>query len=165
MSTNQKFPAIVDELVTENSLSNFGEVAQTDQAIEDRLREISVADLFAEKITDKNLAKCCLSGLWLLHHFLDDSHDISQDIKTAEGSYWHGIMHRLEGDFGNSKYWYRQVGDHPVFLDTAQRLGVEQFDPYAFVDQCQSKNSKSEVQKIASAEWQALFEYCYHNAT
>ena len=29
-------------------------------------------------------------------------------------AYWHAIMHRREGDFSNSKYWYARCADHPV---------------------------------------------------
>ncbi len=52
------------------------------------------------------------SALWLLSGELDRSHTISQQFESAEGSYWHGIMHRREGDFGNAKYWFRRVGSH-----------------------------------------------------
>jgi hypothetical protein len=51
--------------------------------------------------------RLCMSGLWLLAGDLDRSHTISQGIGSAEGSFWHGIMHRREGDFSNSKYWFR----------------------------------------------------------
>ena len=44
------------------------------------------------------------SGLWLYVDELDRSHRISQQIPDATGSFWHGIMHRREGDFGNSHY-------------------------------------------------------------
>ena len=47
-------------------------------------------------------------ALWL-YGFLDESHSIAQGIDSAEGSYWHALMHRSEGDFSNSKYWYRRV--------------------------------------------------------
>ena len=45
----------------------------------------------------------CLSGLWLVAGDIDESHTISQDLGSAEGSFLHGIMHRREGDFGNAK--------------------------------------------------------------
>lgn len=69
------------------------------------------------RIRDREMVDCCLAGLWLLHDFLDESHTISQGIETSSGSYWHGIMHRREPDFWNSKYWFRRVGRHPVFPD------------------------------------------------
>ena len=53
-------------------------------------------------------------ALWL-YGFLDESHSIAQGIDSPEGSYWHALMHRSEGDFSNSKYWYRRVGRHAIF--------------------------------------------------
>ena len=59
-----------------------------------------------------DLSPACRAGLWLLHDFLDQSHTISQDLETKEGSFWHAIMHRREPDASNSKYWWRIVGAH-----------------------------------------------------
>src|SRR6476661_1793936 len=57
----------------------------------------------SQRIADREMASCCLAGMWLLHDYLDESHNISQRIDTPEGSYWHAIMHRREGDFSNAK--------------------------------------------------------------
>ncbi|SVE48716.1 uncharacterized protein METZ01_LOCUS501570, partial [marine metagenome] len=54
------------------------------------------------------------SALWLYVDDLDRSHTCSQSIDDTTGSYWHGIMHRREGDFSNSHYWFRKVGNHPA---------------------------------------------------
>ena len=45
------------------------------------------------------------TGLWLYHDGLDESHAISQELDTAEGSFWHAIMHRREPDASSWKYW------------------------------------------------------------
>ena len=54
--------------------------------------------------------EAALSGLYLYFCAYDQSHSISQDISSVEGSFWHGIMHRQEPDPGNAGYWFRRVG-------------------------------------------------------
>jgi hypothetical protein len=66
-------------------------------------------------------ADLILAGLWLLEGDLDASHELSQKWETPTGSYWHAIMHRREGDFGNSKYWYRRIRKHPA-AESFQKL-------------------------------------------
>ncbi len=106
----------------------------------------------------RSLALC---GLWLLAGELDRSHSISQDIRSSDGSFWHGIMHRREGDFGNSKYWFRRVGSHPV-LEQLPRLSEGDYaDPFDFVDECsralgKGGESYQRCQRAQWIEWQAL---------
>ncbi|CAH1211693.1 hypothetical protein PAECIP111893_03458 [Paenibacillus plantiphilus] len=55
------------------------------------------------------------AGLHLCNDSLDRSHSYSQEIEDdAAGCYWHGLMHRMEGDYSNSKYWFYQAGSHPA---------------------------------------------------
>ncbi|WP_261301892.1 hypothetical protein [Paenibacillus andongensis] len=60
------------------------------------------------------------AGLFLLNESLDKSHDIAQEITNATGSYWHALMHRMEGDYSNAKYWFNDVGHHPIFSNLLQ---------------------------------------------
>ena len=119
-----------------------------------------------------------LSGLWLYFSCFDESHRISQDLHTAEGSFWHAIAHRREPDAGNSGYWFRRVGSHPIFpallhraseivrgSDAPLKLG-SRWDPFAFIDYCETARTRpgSYDERIAMeiqlAEWQILFDYC-----
>jgi hypothetical protein len=159
-------PASAIDLVTRDAFENYT-VSGPDPNLESILGGLKVDDLFPDGSSDQNLAKCCLAGLWLLHNFLEQSHQISQGVHTREGSSWHAIMHRLEGDFWNSKYWYRKVGDHPVFSSLP---GEGIWNPNDFVDQCESAQSAGgeaarTVQQTAVSEWKALFEYCFNQAT
>jgi hypothetical protein len=134
-------------------------------------------------IADDDMARACLAGLWLYHDFLDKSHRISQEIETKTGSYWHGIMHRREGDFDNAKYWFRRVGRHEICesltmaarefaaaspAPIAQAFARGGWDAYRFVDQCQAVSAGSDEEsllcQIAHREWQLLFDFCYRHA-
>lgn len=64
-----------------------------------------------------------MAGLHLRNDSLDASHSYAQEIEhDATGAYWHGLMHRMEGDFYNSKYWFRQAGCHPAMERTRQHV-------------------------------------------
>jgi hypothetical protein len=152
----------------------------------EKLRALTDAVLFDQRrVVDADMARCCHAGLWLLHDFLDESHAISQDIATPSGSYWHGIMHRREPDFGNAKYWFRRVGRHSVFpllLESARALSkssppaaasrlsrlvdADSWDPFRFVDLCESSWKNHDelamaCRQIAQLEWDLLFDHCY----
>ena len=121
---------------------------------------------------DRSMAMACISALWLLHDFLHESHEISQDIDTPTGSYWHGIMHRREPDPDNAKYWFRRIGAHPVVEmlgSEAPQLGYPYQNPLVFVDFCERvRGSASDDEMLARRvqllEWQLLFDWCYRKA-
>ena len=141
-----------------------------DEANRAALESLTLESAFADtKIVDPDMAHCCISAVWLLHDFLDDSHTISQSIITTTGSYWHGIMHRREGDFSNSKYWFRKVGEHPIFGQLAELTDHGQWDPFAFVDACQAAvhstgDDTRRCRELQQQEWEILFDYCYQAA-
>ncbi|HEY3788482.1 MAG TPA: hypothetical protein VGL71_06485 [Urbifossiella sp.] len=119
-----------------------------------------------------DLSRLCRAGLWLSHDFLDESHAISQELETAEGSFWHAIMHRREPDASNSKYWWRRVGPHPVLkrlISEAPSIGYNYTNPLDFVDLCErvrGTNSAEEMlaRRVQILEWQLLFDHCFHLA-
>jgi hypothetical protein len=126
-------------------------------------------------------AAAVLSALWLWHDYLDESHTISQQIQSDTGSFWHAIMHRREGDFSNSKYWYARCEGHPA-LATLNRaaedvtksapadkrilkLTANGWDARSFVDLVQEVHNQPNDPRHALAvslqqvEWRVLFDH------
>ena len=109
----------------------------------------------------------------------EKAHAGAQDLATAEGSFWHGILHRQEEDWGNAEYWFRRVGRHAVYDalygDAREvllrnesgrwQLGRE-WDPIQFIRWCEEaakKGSAAEraaITEIQVAEWRRLFAWC-----
>jgi hypothetical protein len=121
--------------------------------------------------------EAAVSGLLLLAGCWDESHELSQNIASPEGSYWHGIAHRIEPDSSNSAYWFRRVGEHPIFRELHRRASdiLERgapwqlkpaWDPFLFIEWCNEarqapgSDKESVALKIQRAEWELLFEWC-----
>src|SRR5579871_5932029 len=78
------------------------------------LAGLKAEQLFGIPVKHPDDALAALSGLWLWVDALDECHKIAQDLVSPTGSFWHAIMHRREGDFSNSKYWYHRCPNHHV---------------------------------------------------
>jgi hypothetical protein len=140
-----------------------------------QLAAVSNADLFiGHAIASAAMADACRSGLLLRLNDLDAAHELSQQIHSPTGSLWHAIMHRREGDFSNSKYWLRRVGQHEVFRELADSASAidpasSSWDAFAFVDFVENiergaDDRRSLAEKIQHREWSLLFDYCWQKA-
>jgi hypothetical protein len=124
---------------------------------------LSPAALFDTKLTavidklDVPLAsKACLH---LLNDDLTRSHEIVQAQEgVATFDYLHAIVHRREGDYSNSKYWFRQVGAHPVW---AEVYGSDPAAPVRFVDRCREagKTPSRELERVQLQELSVLLQH------
>ncbi len=164
--------AFLRDFLAEAPLNPLGP-GEPNRALIKKARATKPSEIFGgTPIRDEAMANALFAGLCLLADDLERSHEISQDISTPTGSYWHGIMHRREPDYGNAKYWFHRVGRHPVYDDvssSARELAAEQagalagvedeaallrsdtWDPERFVDLCAitAKWSKREERSVA----------------
>ena len=55
----------------------------------------------------------------------DEAHRIVQAEKDADAAWVHAWLHRLRGDFGNARYWYRRAGrDEPDGTAEQERQAI-----------------------------------------
>lgn len=132
-----------------------------------------------ESFPNARNADAAQAALLLLHGCWEASHNLIDDNETAEGRYVHAIVHRIEPDAGNSAYWFRQFGEHPVFRPLHQRVqqilqehpvaGWElkpAWDPYLFNEWCEEarrapgSDKETVALAIQQAEWELLFAWC-----
>jgi len=79
------------------------------------IAKLPLAELAGDRPDDAANAQALIAALHLWNDSLDAAHMLVQDLTASTGSALHGIMHRLEGDYGNAKYWFRRAGDHPAW--------------------------------------------------
>jgi hypothetical protein len=156
-------------------------------AARDLLQNLTAQDVVSASIRSDDDASAVLSGLWLWHDWLDESHRLSQNLHSSSGSFWHAIMHRREGDFSNSQYWYARCANHPILRPLAVQAG-DVINPFpadksvlklahsgvwnadAFVDLVEAVHDKSDDPRHALAvalqqlEWRMLFDHCLREA-
>ena len=134
----------------------------------DLLRRLE--SFFDASRTPESVRPLLRSAALLWHDHLDNSHTISQEIETREGSWLHGIMHRREPDYGNAKYWFRRVGRHGAFPKLAEIVGRKNWDAFAFIDECETAERGNDVEitaglrQIQAAEFDVLLEHIFQNA-
>lgn len=116
-------------------------------------------------------------GLLYAVDAIDAAHRVSQGATSDLGSYWHGMIHRREGDFDNARYWFRRAGTlgcsgalhraaSEVSADAARQTG---WDPYFFTGQCEQARFGAaelvpELVKLQRVEFETLFDYSWRQS-
>ena len=174
-------------LIQTESLPRLGPEVRSDSRRVNEVRD-DVSRFCQENAIAGLQGKLLHSAALLWHDALDASHEISQDIKTSDGSFLHGIMHRREPDSSNAKYWFRLVGAHPCFSELNESVAAYgrkaelenltspltqsgDWEPFLFVDACsramQGSHSSAEyraLQEIQAIEFRTLLAHIFSTA-
>ena len=171
----------LEKLLTTAELPQLGPVARPGVQAEATLQRAFNDVLPTSKIPEERQQLIrALVLLW--HDHLEAAHVIAQSIDNADGAFVHGIVHRREPDYGNAKYWFRRVGNHPAFAAMVKRVedlldakGQSvllrrltpngEWDPFAFIDLCEEAANKktgdtavSFLREIQRIETEVLLE-------
>ena len=102
--------------------------------------------------------------LYLRIGLMEPAHGNVQDAKRGIDAYIHGVVHRMEGDYWNAKYWFDRVAD-PRLIDRIgshirQSLSGNWTGPEDFVDACKTSSvaKREELIRLATEEWEALWQ-------
>ncbi len=128
--------------------------------------------LFGE--TTGKYPKLVRGGLLYAVDALDAAHAFFQDDPSDLGSYWHGMLHRREGDFDNARYWFRRVGRLSIFNElhraacehSATMARQDHWDAYLLTGLCEqvkfgAPELAAECVKLQQVEFEGLFDYCW----
>jgi hypothetical protein len=116
-------------------------------------------------------------GLFYAVDAIHEAHSVFQDASGDLGSYWHGMMHRREGDFENARYWFRRAG-RLAFFDSLHHAASEysalmarqsNWDPYVFTGECEqarfgAEEGLKELAALQLIEFEGVFDYCWRKS-
>ena len=113
---------------------------------------------------------CIRSLLFLAAGELDQAHRLAQEIPTSAGSYIHGMIHRIDDDFGNARYWFRRARTVPAAAEMYRRAAAASvtvashpsWDPFAVSDMVEASRIdgvSDELRAVLTVEFEVLLEF------
>jgi hypothetical protein len=104
-------------------------------------------------MTENTKSSDLLRAVGLIPTDLDAAHKIAQQYESDPiADTIHAIIHRREGDYGNSIYWWRRVGS---YVPTGVATVYPNSDPVAFVRAAEA-GAGAEIAEVERAEMDAL---------
>lgn len=143
-----------------------------------RLREADDAALSGGRaILRPEIFALVRGGLFYAIDAIHEAHKFFQDAPGDLGAYWHGMMHRREGDFDNARYWFRRAGALPCFAAMHRTAGEfsadmarqPSWDPYLLTGECERARFGAEENGVAlallqRAEFAGVFDYTWRQS-
>jgi hypothetical protein len=143
-----------------------------------RIREADDSAIAGEKtVSQPGNFGLVRGGLLYAVDAIHEAHNFFQDAKSDLGSYWHGMMHRREGDFDNARYWFRRAGTLPCFAGlhraasqySADMAKQPSWDPYLFTGLCEQarfgeEEIVAELLKLQRTEFDTIFNYTWRQS-
>jgi hypothetical protein len=101
---------------------------------------------------------------------LERAHLLVQEASNADGTYIHGMVHRIEDDFDNARYWFRRTAVHPVAAEIYRRAAANSpkvascatWDPVWMTDWMEASRKSGadeELRAVLAIESEVLLEH------
>jgi hypothetical protein len=101
---------------------------------------------------------------------IETAHRIAQESSSPDGAYVHGMIHRIEDDFDNARYWFFRAGVHPASPEIYRRAaansqrvaGHPTWDPSRVTDwleESRAKGVSEELRAVLRIESEVLLEH------
>lgn len=173
-----RYSEFVDQLLSHDLLSALQPKSSLDSDLVRRVLGASDASIAGGKSpAHAGMFALVKGGLLYALDALPEAHAIFQEASDDTGSYWHGMLHRREGDFDNARYWFRRAGTLPFFSEAHRNSATHSptmarqsnWDPYLFTGQCEQvrfgdEDLTAEMRALQRVEFDAIFDYCWRQA-
>ena len=174
-----RYSEFVDRLLSQKDLLKILlPTGPFDRDLVESLRAVSDDVLAGKKIPgDPAMFALVRGGLFYALDALPEAHAIFQEAHGDPGAYWHGMLHRREGDFDNARYWFRRAGVLPFFSEmhrgacarSEMMARQSNWDPYLFTGQCEqvrfgADDLTAELQALQRIEFDVIVDYCWRQS-
>ena len=143
-----------------------------------RIREADDATISGgREIGEPGVFALIRGGLYYAVDAIHEAHAVFQEASGDLGSYWHGMMHRREGDFENARYWFRRAGTlgffdslhHAASEHSAVMARQSNWDPYLFTGECEqarfgAEEGLKELAALQLIEFEGVFDYSWRKS-
>jgi hypothetical protein len=110
--------------------------------------------------------------LFLAAGGLSQAHRIVQAMSTTDAAYIHGVIHRVDDDFDNARYWFRGARVHPAAAEMYRRASASSptmsqsagWDPILVTDLLEKSRSSGvseELQTLLTIEFEELLRFLW----
>ena len=116
---------------------------------------------------------CARSLLLLAAGDLDQAHRMVQEMSTPDAAYIHGVIHRIDDDFNNARYWFRSARIHPADAEMYRRAAASSptvarhsiWDPVLVTDMVETSRTAGvteELRVILTIEFEELLQFLWN---
>jgi hypothetical protein len=101
---------------------------------------------------------------------LERAHSLVQEASNGNGTYIHGMVHRIEDDFDNARYWFRRTAVHPAAAEIYRQAAATSpkvasratWDPIWLTDWVEAyrrTGADEELRAVLAIESEVLLEH------